>query len=56
MNEHEPIHVHVAKAGKEARIVLVPVIDVSYNRGFGRTELRKIIDLVLAHYDKLPES
>ena len=33
MNEHEPIHIHVSKAGKEARFVLVPEIDLTYCRG-----------------------
>jgi len=34
LNEHEPIHIHVEKANCEARIVLVPEIVISYNRGF----------------------
>ncbi|MEO6283636.1 MAG: DUF4160 domain-containing protein [Dyadobacter sp.] len=29
LNEHEPIHVHVSKGDSEARIVLVPELDIS---------------------------
>ena len=53
LNEHEPIHIHVSKSGKEARIVLVPVIDVTYNRGFKKNELRDIIDIIVQRYDIL---
>lgn len=51
LNEHEPIHVHVAKVGREARFVLVPAIDLSYNRGFKKNELREIVTLLIQHYD-----
>ena len=44
LNEHEPIHIHVSRGDSEARIVLLPEIDVSYCRGFKKSELRSIID------------
>jgi hypothetical protein len=53
INEHEPIHVHVSKAGKEARFVLIPAIDLSNNRGFKRSEIREIVNLLIQHYDTL---
>lgn len=53
MNEHEPIHIHVSKSGNEARVVLVPMIDITYCRGFKKNELRDIIDLILIHYDTI---
>lgn len=51
MNEHEPIHIHVSKAGKEARFVLVPEIDLTYCRGLKKGEIREIIDIIEKHYD-----
>lgn len=51
MNDHEPIHVHVSKAGKEARFDLVPEIDLTYCRGFKKNELRDIVNLLVTHYD-----
>ncbi|MGN7888897.1 DUF4160 domain-containing protein [Dyadobacter endophyticus] len=53
LNEHEPIHIHVEKANCEARIVLVPEIVISYNRGFKKKELRSIIDIVVCNYGKI---
>ncbi len=53
LNEHDPIHIHVSKSGKEARIVLVPTIDVTYCRGFKKNELRDIIDIIFDRYDTL---
>ncbi len=51
LNEHEPIHIHVAKADHEARFVLVPEIDMTYCRGFKKNELRDIVNLITEHYD-----
>ncbi|MBO0948889.1 DUF4160 domain-containing protein [Fibrella forsythiae] len=51
MNDHEPIHVHVSKAGKEARFDLVPEIDLTYCHGFKKNELREIVTLLVNHYD-----
>ena len=53
LNEHEPIHVHVTKGSCEARIVLVPVIDISYCRGFKKNELRAIIEIITDHYETI---
>lgn len=51
LNEHQPIHIHVAKADHEARFVLVPEIDMTYCRGFKKSELRDIVYLITEHYD-----
>lgn len=53
LNEHEPIHIHVVKGEHQARFVLVPEIDMTYCRGFKRSELRDIVNLITAHYDTL---
>lgn len=50
LNEHEPIHIHVAKGDSEARFVLVPEIDMTYCRGFKKSELRDIVNLITEHY------
>ena len=42
---------HISKSGKEARIVLMLAIDVTYCRGFKKNELRDIIDIILERYD-----
>ncbi|WP_221390587.1 DUF4160 domain-containing protein [Dyadobacter sp. NIV53] len=55
LNEHEPIHIHVSKGDSEARIVLIPAIDVSYCRGFKKNELRTIIEIIIDNYEKIIE-
>ncbi|NIJ53399.1 DUF4160 domain-containing protein [Dyadobacter arcticus] len=53
LNEHEPIHVHVSKGDSEARVVLVPELDISYSRGFKKNELRSIIEITITNYEKI---
>ena len=53
LNEHEPIHVHVKRGDSEARIVLVPMIDISYCRGFKKNEIRDIIDIITDNYETI---
>lgn len=50
LNEHEPIHIHVSKGGSEARFVLVPEIDMTYSRGFKKSEIRDIVTIISDHY------
>jgi hypothetical protein len=56
MNEHEPIHVHISKGQSEARIILVPSIQISLNKGFKKNEMRMIIDLISEHYETIIEA
>jgi hypothetical protein len=44
----EPVHVHVARERKAAKLWLSPV-RVEYNHGFSATELRKVEVLVARH-------
>jgi hypothetical protein len=44
----EPIHVHVTKAGREAKIWLSP-IRLEWNDGFRQHELRDILKIVEAN-------
>jgi len=55
MNEHLPIHVHVTKAESEARVVLVPEIEVTFCRGFKKNEMREIIEIIIEHYEQFIE-
>lgn len=53
MNEHEPIHIHVEKGDCEAKIILVPHVKISYNRGFKKKEIRSIFDIIFTNYGKI---
>ena len=44
-NDHPPAHVHVVRAGKEARVGLDPIV-VYNNWGFNNRELSKIQDII----------
>jgi len=50
MNEHTPVHVHVARAGAIAKFNLVPAIELVYNQGFKVKEIREILNLIVEHY------
>jgi hypothetical protein len=45
LNDHPPAHVHVAHAGNEARIGLVPV-EVKNNWGFNTREIGRILAII----------
>lgn len=51
----EPVHVHVARETKAAKLWLAPV-RVEYNHGFGAAELRRIEALVARHEDDIREA
>ncbi|WP_353717815.1 DUF4160 domain-containing protein [Dyadobacter sp. 676] len=53
MNEREPIRIHVEKGKRNARVVLVPEIVVSYNHGFKKNEMRVILDIIVCNYEKI---
>ena len=44
LDEHEPIHVHVACNGKLAKIELEPQIRIVYNYGLKEQEMKKDVD------------
>lgn len=48
----EPAHVHVVKAGNEAKFWLDP-IQLARNKGFRESELRQILNLLEEHRDTL---
>ncbi len=51
----EPAHVHVVKAGSEAKFWLAPV-QISWNKGFRETELREIARILEQHETELIEA
>jgi hypothetical protein len=48
----ELAHVHVVKAGCEAKFWLAPV-QLSWNKGFREAELREIVRILAAHETEL---
>ncbi len=50
----EPAHVHVLKAGAEAKVWLVPVT-LAYSRRYNGPEVNRILALVQANRDTLLE-
>ena len=51
----EPAHVHVHKAGHEAKFWLAPV-QLSWNKGFREAELRDIARILEANENQLIEA
>lgn len=51
----EPAHVHVRKAGSEAKFWLSPV-QLSWNKGFREVELREMARIIETHEAELIEA
>jgi hypothetical protein len=49
----EPLHVHVERAGAEAKFWLRPQVRVAYNDGFDSKTLRGLIDLVEVNRERI---
>jgi hypothetical protein len=45
----EPIHIHVEKAGVEAKFWLNPVVDLAYNHGYSGRTIHELASLVEAN-------
>lgn len=54
-NEHEPIHVHVVKGEDNAKIAIVPTIQVVYNHGLKARDLRRAVMLAEEYKDDIIE-
>lgn len=52
---NEPPHMHVIRAGNEAKIWLQPVV-VAYNRGYSKPDLNRILKLTRQNQTKLLEA
>ncbi len=55
-NPREPIHVHVARAGGDAKIWLAPVVRVARNRGMTATELHWAIDVAIMRRQEIEDA
>ncbi|WP_293881634.1 DUF4160 domain-containing protein [Sphingomonas sp.] len=49
----EPIHIHVAQAGMDAKFWLFPEVRLAYNRGYDARMTKQLLDIVEAHRDEI---
>jgi hypothetical protein len=49
----EPIHVHIAKAGKDAKFWLYPDVRLAYNRRYDARTIKRLLAIVEAHRDEI---
>ena len=49
----EPVHVHVAQAGLDAKFWLFPQVRLAYNRGYDARTIMRLQDIVEAHRDEI---
>lgn len=49
----EPVHIHIAQPGAEAKFWLYPEVELAYNRGFDARTIRRLHDVVLERRDEI---
>jgi hypothetical protein len=49
----EPIHIHVARPGLDAKFWLYPEVRLAYNRGYDGRTIRRLQAIVEAHRDEI---
>lgn len=49
----EPIHIHVAQAGVDAKFWLYPSVRLAYNRGYDARTIKRLQDIVEAHREEI---
>lgn len=49
----EPVHIHVSRAGCDAKLWLSPDVREAYNDGYDGRTMRRIERLVIAHRQEL---
>ena len=42
-NDHEPVHVHVSKAGATAKVAIRPEVKLLENKGFSPSAIKNIL-------------
>lgn len=52
-NPREPMHIHVAKAGMDAKFWLYPEVHLAYNRRYDARTIRRLQAIVEAHRDEI---
>jgi hypothetical protein len=50
--DHPPAHVHVAKAGKEAKFLLEPVVEIDVVMGMSMKDLTTAYEMAVEHHDE----
>ena len=53
VDPREPLHVHVANSGADAKFRLFPVVSVAYNRGFSAKVQSDLMKVVEARRDEI---
>jgi hypothetical protein len=54
-NDHEPAHVHVKRAGNEARVAINPIA-IMDNYGYNGNEMKLILEIIEQHQTLLIET
>ncbi len=52
----EPVHIHVARAGADAKFWLFPEVELAYNRGFDARTIRRLQEIVANHRSEIEEA
>ena len=55
LDEHAPIHVHIERSGKKAKIDLYPDIKLVYNHGLKEKKKKKAIEICIMYRDNFIE-
>ncbi|MEK7343820.1 MAG: DUF4160 domain-containing protein [Pseudomonadota bacterium] len=52
----EPVHIHVARSGADAKFWLYPDVELAYNRGFDARRIKRLRDIVEARRDEIEDA
>ncbi len=52
----EPVHIHVAKAGADAKFWLYPTTELAYNRGFDARMIKRLQEIVDERRDDIEDA
>ena len=55
-NPLEPVHIHAARAGADAKFWLFPEVSLAYNRGFDARTIRRLMSIVEEHINEIEEA
>jgi hypothetical protein len=55
-NPREPMHIHVAQTGADAKFWLLPEVELAYNRGYNARTIRRLQDMVEQRRDELEDA
>ncbi len=55
-NPREPVHIHVARPGKDAKFWLYPEVRAAYNRGFNGPTMTRLTKLIEERREEIEET